>query len=58
MFPVLFSPNETVYFLGFFTSWIRIRSQEAYLYPDPKHCLKVLFFFPQEGFGYRLQLIS
>ena len=24
MFPVLYSPNETEYFLGFFTSWIRI----------------------------------
>ena len=35
MFPVLYSPNETVYFLGFFTSWIRIRIQEAYLYAAP-----------------------
>ena len=35
MFPVLFSPTETVYFLGFYTSWIRIRIQEAYLYADP-----------------------
>ena len=25
MFPVLYSPNEPVYFLGFFTSWIQIR---------------------------------
>ena len=25
MFPVLYSPEEPVYFLGFFTSWIRIR---------------------------------
>ena len=37
MFPVLYSPNETVYFLGFFTSWrhifMRIRAD-----PDPKHC--------------------
>ena len=33
MFPVLYSPYETVYFLGFFTSWIRI--QEANLYADP-----------------------
>ena len=33
MFPVLYSPNETVYFLGFFTSWVQI--QEAYLYADP-----------------------
>ena len=35
MFPVLYSPNETVYFdyfLGFFTSWIQI--QEAYLYAE------------------------
>ena len=39
MFPVLYSPNETEHFLGFFTSWIRIQIQEAYLYadPDPKH---------------------
>ena len=39
MFLVLYSPNETVYFLGFLNSWI----QEAYLYadPDPKHCLNV-----------------
>ena len=37
LFPVFYSPNEPVYFLVFFTSWIRI--QEAYLYadPDPKH---------------------
>ena len=35
MFPVQYSPNEPVYFLGFFTSWIRIRIQEAYLYADP-----------------------
>ena len=35
MFPVLYSPYETVYFLGFFTSWIRIRIQQAYLYADP-----------------------
>ena len=34
MFPVLYSPNETVYFLGFFTSWIRI-----HLDPDPKQTL-------------------
>ena len=42
-FPVLYSPNETVYFLGIFTSWIRcricpcrsrIRIQKAYLYAD------------------------
>ena len=33
MFLFLYSPNEIAYFLGFFTSWIRI--QEAYLYPDP-----------------------
>ena len=33
MFPVLYSPNETVDFLGLFTSWIRI--QKAYLYADP-----------------------
>ena len=26
MFPVLYSPNETIYFLGCFTSWIRIRN--------------------------------
>ena len=26
MFPFLYSPNETVYFLGFFTSWIRIQN--------------------------------
>ena len=32
-FPVLYSRNETVYFLGFFTSWIRAD-------PDPKHCSK------------------
>ena len=25
MFPFLYSPNEPVYFLGFFSSWIRIR---------------------------------
>ena len=39
MFPVLYSPNEPELFLGFFTSWIQIRIQEAYLYadPDPKH---------------------
>ena len=48
MFPVLYSPNEAVYFLGFFTSWIRIRIQQAYLFadpcdpdPDPKHCPKI-----------------
>ena len=36
-FQVLYSPNETVYFRGFFTSWIWI--QKAYLHadPDPKH---------------------
>ena len=36
-FQALYSPNETVYFRGFFTSWIRI--QKAYLHadPDPKH---------------------
>ena len=33
MFPVLYSSNEPEHFLGFFTSWIRIR--EAYLYADP-----------------------
>ena len=42
-FPVLYSPNETVYFLGIFTSWIRCRIcpcrsriwiQKAYLYAD------------------------
>ena len=35
MFPVLYSPNETVpyIFLAFFVSWIRI--QEACLYADP-----------------------
>ena len=33
MFPVLYTPNEPVYFLDFFTSWIRI--QESYLYADP-----------------------
>ena len=32
-FPVLYSRNETVYFLGFFTSWICAD-------PDPKHCSK------------------
>ena len=31
----MYLPNEPVYFLGFFTSWIRIRVQEAYLYADP-----------------------
>ena len=42
MFPVLYSPNETVDFLGFFSSWI----QEAYLYadPDPKHWCESLIF--------------
>ena len=30
---VLFSPNEPVHFLCFFTSWFRI--QEAFLYADP-----------------------
>ena len=34
MSPVLYSPNEPEHFLGFFTSWIRIRIQEAYLYAD------------------------
>ena len=34
MFPVLYSPNEPEHFLGFFTSWIRIWIQEAYLYAD------------------------
>ena len=32
MFPVLYSPNETVHFLGFFTSWICAD-------PDSKHCI-------------------
>ena len=37
MFQVQYSPNDPVYFLGFFTSWIwiRIRNKEAYLYADP-----------------------
>ena len=54
MFPVLYSPNETVYFLGFFTSWIRIGIQEAYLYanPNPKHC-----YFCTENFAcYNIQM--
>ena len=52
MFPVLYLPNETVYFLGFFTSWFQIRiricpcgsgSRRHILMriradPDPKHC--------------------
>ena len=33
--PVLFSPHEPVHFLGFFTSWIRIRIQEDFLNADP-----------------------
>ena len=33
MFPVLYSPNEPVHFLGFFTSWIRIRM--FHVDPDP-----------------------
>ena len=31
----MFSPNEPILFLGFFTSWIRIRIQEAFIYADP-----------------------
>ena len=31
------STIEPVYIQGYFTSWTRI--QEAYLYPDPKHCI-------------------
>ena len=42
--PVLYSPNDPVHFLGFFTSWIRIR--EAFLNadpdPDPQHRFKQL----------------
>ena len=26
MFPLLYSQNEPVHFLGFFTSWIRVRN--------------------------------
>ena len=40
MFPVLYSPNETVYFLGFFTSRIRIRICPCGADPDPKHCFQ------------------
>ena len=61
MFPVLYSPNEPENFLGFFTSWIRIRIcdpsmririQEAYLYadPDPKH-------IPLLGPGYEAVIV-
>ena len=35
MCPVLYLPNEPEHFLGFFTSWIRMRIQEAYFYADP-----------------------
>ena len=50
MFPFLYSPNEPVYFVGFFTSWIRI--QEAYLEADPdldpKYWFDTLFVLFQE----------
>ena len=46
MFPVLYSPDETVYFLGFFTSWIRIRAD-----PDPKHWT---FMAEKSGSGQKL----
>ena len=36
MFPVLYSPNEPVYFQGFFTSWIRIQEANFYVDPEPK----------------------
>ena len=32
---VLYSPNEPLHFLGFFTSWIWIRIQEAFFHADP-----------------------
>ena len=40
MFPVLYSPNETVYFLGFFTSRRHIfmcNRADPDADPDPKH---------------------
>ena len=54
MLPVLYSPYEPVCFLGFFTSWIRIRicpcgsgsGSRGKIFmriradPDPKHCFK------------------
>ena len=48
MLPVLYSPNEPVHFLGFFTSWIRFRirmdRREIFMRihadPDPKHWCK------------------
>ena len=42
--PVLYSPNEPVHFLGFFTSWIRIQGEFLYADPDPKLCCRVRNF--------------
>ena len=55
MFPALYSPNEPEHFLGFFTSWIRIQIQEAYLYADPcgsgSETLLLGRSFHESGFG-------
>ena len=44
MFPVLYSPNDPEHFLGFFTSWMRIRIPHIFMRihadPDPKHCFR------------------
>ena len=53
MFPVLYSHNEPVYFLGIFASWIRIRMDRCmrhifiriHVDLDPKHCLKLELSF-------------
>ena len=36
-FLFMYSPNEPVYFLYFFTSWIWIQEANLYADPDPKH---------------------
>ena len=50
--PVQNLPNEPVpvHFLGFFTSWIRLREVFLYADPDPQHCLILV--------RYRLLLVT
>ena len=59
MFPVLYSPNEPVYFLGFFISRIRIcpcgSGPRRHIFmriradPDPKHWINIEFVREDDG---------